>query len=108
MLGIVSIVLARPFDHVGIFCRLPIDGPRSAVVMGRRHARLIIDVCEDLEAELGILVKHLQSARSVVAAILAYEISVAEQAFEILTYLFAARRAGIARKGGTAISDELV
>jgi hypothetical protein len=36
------------------------------------------------------------------------EILVCEQAFEILADLFASRRAGIARKSGTAIADELV
>ena len=61
------------------------------MVVRRRHARLVVDVGEHLEAELGILVQHLQPARLVVAAILLDEVGIAEQALEILAHLLAAR-----------------
>src|SRR5262249_4597908 len=107
-LGIFPVILARPFGHLGILCCLTIDRPRSAVVMRRGYARFVIDVCEDLEAKLWILVNHLQSACSVVTAILLKEISVAEQPLEILTHLLAARGARITRKDRTAIGDKLI
>src|SRR4029079_4508176 len=78
------------------------------MVVRRRYARLVVDVCKNLETERRIFVKDLQPARNVVAAEFLDEILVGEQAFEILTDLFASRRAGIARKSGTAIADELV
>ena len=78
------------------------------MIVRRRRARLVVDVGEHLEAELGILVQNLQPARLVVAAIGADEVGIAEQAFEIGAHLFAPRRAGFARERGFAIGDELV
>src|SRR5215510_4486723 len=108
VLGIFAVVLAFPLGHVGVFGRLAIDRPGRAVVMRRRDTGFVIDMGEDLEAELRVFVQHLQAARYVVAAIFLDEILVGEQTFEILADQFAPGRAGIARKGRTAIGDELV
>ena len=68
------------------------------MIVRRRHARLVVDMGEHLEAELGILVQHLQPARLVVAAIFLDEFRVGEQPLEIEAHLFAAGGAGIARQ----------
>src|SRR5262249_33387938 len=108
MLRVGTVVLALPFDHVGIFRRLAIDRPGGAVVVRRRHPPLVVDVGENLEAERLVLVEHLQSLRDIVAAVLAHEVGARQQALEIAAYLFAARRTGIAREAGAAVGDELV
>ena len=59
------------------------------MIVRRRGARLVVDVGEHLEAELGILVQHLQPARLVVAAIGADEVGIGQQLFEIDAHLFA-------------------
>ena len=63
VLGVGPIVLALPFDHVGILLGLAVDRPRGAVVVRRRNARLAHDVAEHLEAELGVFVKDLDAGR---------------------------------------------
>src|ERR1700733_3987848 len=105
---IAAIVLALPFDHVGVMGRLAVDRPGLAVVVQWRDPRLIVDVGKNLKAELGILIEHLQSARHVVSRMPADKVRVAQQAFEIFPHLFAAFRPGVTRKAGTAIRYELI
>src|SRR6188768_2094534 len=78
------------------------------MVVRRGYARLVVDVRENLKAEFRVFVEDFQPAWHAIAAVLFDEILVCEQTFEILADLFASRRAGIARKNGTAIADELV
>ena len=78
------------------------------MVVRRGYARLVIDVRENLKAEFRVFVKYCQPAWHAIAAVLFDEILVGEQTFEVLTNLFASRRAGIALKNGPAIADELV
>src|SRR6516165_12290443 len=54
-----SVVDALPFSHLGVLGSLTVDGPGSAVVVRRRYPRLVIDVCEDLEAKILVLVEEL-------------------------------------------------
>ena len=63
---------------------------------------------ENLKAEFGVLVKHVQSARRVLAAMLADEVRILQQPLEMRAHLFAAFRAGVARQDGTAIRYELI
>src|SRR5215467_13692451 len=63
-----AVVLALPLDHVGIVCGLAVDRPGGAVIVRRRNARLVVDMGEDLEAELAVLVEYLEAARHLVTA----------------------------------------
>ena len=108
VVGVGAVVLARPFDHVGVFGGLAVDRPGRAVIVRRRSVRFVVDVGEHLEAELGILVQDFHAARLVVAAIFGDEVGIGEQALEIAAHLFAAGRARIAGERGFAIGDELV
>ena len=76
LLGIAAVVLALPFDHVGVMGGLAVDRPGGAMIVRRRHPRLVVDVGENLEAELGVLVEHLQPARHMLAAIFLDEVLV--------------------------------
>ena len=78
------------------------------MIVRRRHPRLVVDVGEDLEAEVGVLVEHLEPLRCVVAAMAFDELAVGQQALEAHAHLLAAVRAGIALQRGAAIRDELV
>src|SRR5262245_5810029 len=106
--GIGAVVLALPLDHVGVMRCLAVDRPGGAVVMRRRHPRLVIDMGEHLEAECLVLVKQLEPARHVLAAVLAHEVGVRQQALEIDPHCFAPGGAGVAAKVRAAIRDELV
>src|SRR5580692_7625810 len=66
--GIAAVVLALPFRHLGVLCGLAVDGPGGAVIVRRGHARLVVDVGEDLKAQLGILVEKLEPARHMLSA----------------------------------------
>ena len=108
-LGVFSVAAgALPFDHVGVFRRLAVDRPRVAVVVRRRLARLVVDVREDLEAEILVFVEQFQAGRRVVAASSRDEVLVGEQPFEVGAHALAARRAGIALERGARIGDELI
>src|SRR5215831_2257053 len=106
--GIGAVVLALPLDHVGVVGRLPIDRPGSAVVVRRRHPRFVVDVREDLKAEIRILVEHLQAAWHLVAAIFLDEVSVRKQLLEFETHLLPTLGSAIALENGAAIRNELI
>src|SRR5512145_1458695 len=55
-----AVVDATELGHVGVPGRLAVDRPRLAVVVRRRDARLLVDVGEHLEAEVGVLVQQVQ------------------------------------------------
>src|SRR6516165_4158147 len=55
----VSVVHALPFSHFGVQGGLTVDGPGSAMVVRRRYPRLVVDMGEDLEAEILVLVQKL-------------------------------------------------
>ena len=76
--------------------------------MRRRLARLVVDVREHLEAEVLVLVQHLEAGRHFVAAGLRDEVLVGEQAFEMLAHVLAAFGAGIALEDRAAVLDELI
>ena len=101
--GIAAVVLALPFRHLGVLGGLAVDRPRGAVIVRRRHARLVVDVSEDLKAEFGILVEQLQPARHVLPAIFLYEILVRQQALEPRADLFAPAWSRVALEDGSAI-----
>jgi hypothetical protein len=63
---------------------------------------------EYLEAELLVLVEHLQAGRHVLAAGFRDEVLVGEQALEMCAYVLAACGPRIAFENGAAIGDELV
>src|SRR5215813_2444190 len=94
--GIGAVVFALPLNHVGVVARLPVDRPRGAVIVRRRYPRLVVDMGEDLEAELRVLVEHLQAARHVVAAVGLDEVAVREQLLEFLPNLLAAIGSAVA------------
>src|SRR5262245_30125305 len=77
------------------------------MIVRRRDARLIINVCKDLEAKLWIFVQDLESAWHCVTTIFFDKILVGEQSLEIDTDMFAAGRASVARKTVAAVGDEL-
>src|SRR5437763_12430154 len=77
---------ALPLDHVGVFGRLAVDRPGLAVIVRRRLARLVVDVREDLEAEVLVLVKHLEPERRLFAAGRGHEVLVLKQALEVLAH----------------------
>src|SRR5262245_21767355 len=77
------------------------------MIVRRRDAGLIIDVCKDLEAKLWIFVQDLKSAWHCVTTIFFDKILVGQQPLEIDTDLFAAGRPRVARKNGAALGDEL-
>src|SRR5262245_11658502 len=77
------------------------------MIVRRRDACLIIDVCKDLEAKLWIFVQDLKSAWHCVTTIFFDKILVGQQPLEIDTDLFAAGRPRVARKNGAALGDEL-
>src|SRR4051794_38312447 len=97
-----------PFDHVGVPGGLPVDRPRGAVVVRRRLARLVVDVRENLEAEVLVLVQHLQAERRVIAAGRGEELLVGEQALEILAHGFASGGTRIALQRRARVVDELL
>src|SRR5215470_7949155 len=103
-----AVVLALPFDHVGMVGGLAVDRPGCAVVMRRRHPRLVVDVGEHLESEIGVLVEQLQAARHALAAVFFDERLVRQQMLELDAYLLAAIGPGVAREDGTTIRDELI
>ena len=78
------------------------------MVVRRRNARLLVDVGENLKAELRVLIKNLYAFRRVIAAIVTHEIRVREQALQTNAHFLAALRARIARERGAAIGDELL
>ena len=85
------------------------DARRPTIsLVRRRNAGLVVDVRKHLEAELVVLVEHLQAARLVVAAIGLEEVRVGEQLFQVLAHAFPAGGAGVLAEGGPAIGDELV
>ena len=69
------------------------------MIVRRRLARLVVDMREHLEAEVLVLVEHLQAGRHVIAAGRGDEILVREQALEVLAHILAALRAGVALRG---------
>ncbi len=101
-------VLAGPLGHVSVIRSLPVDRPGGTVVVRRRHPRLVVDVGEHLEAELRILVEHLQAARHLIAAIFFHERLVRQQTFERYAHLLAAFGPGIALENGAAIRHERI
>jgi hypothetical protein len=64
-------------------------------------------VRENLEAELGVLVKNMQSARRLLA-VSVDEVRILQEPFELAAHLFPAFWTGIALQDGAAIGDELV
>src|SRR5580704_1308284 len=104
---VAAVVLALPFDHVGVMGGLAVDRPGRAVVVRRRYPRLIVDVGENLEAELRVLVEHMQAARRVLA-MLADKIRILQQMLELGADFLAPAGAGIARKDRTAVRYELI
>src|SRR5262249_17741144 len=64
-----AIIVALPLDHVGVMRGLAVDCPGCPMVMGRRNARLVVDVGENLESKIRIFVEDLQAARHAFAAI---------------------------------------
>src|SRR6202166_2808864 len=104
---VAAVVLALPFDHVGVMGGLAVDRPRRAVVVWWRHPRLVVDVGEDLETELRVLVEHMQAARRVLA-MLADKVRILQQVLELRADFLAPVGAGIARKDGTAVRYELI
>src|SRR6516162_1159817 len=78
------------------------------MIVRRRHPCLVVDMGEDLKAELRILVKHLEPARRLRAAILLDEVRIREEALEPRANLLPSARPGIALEDGTAIGDELI
>jgi hypothetical protein len=78
------------------------------MIVRRRRPRLVVGVAEDLEAELVVLVEHLQTTRRLVAATGLHEVLVAQQTLEILPDLLAPFRAGIACQLAAAVGDELI
>src|SRR6516164_6459641 len=78
------------------------------MIVRRRHPRLVVDMGEDLKAELGILVKQLEPARRLCAAIRLDEVRIREEALELRANLLPSARPGIALEDGTAIGNELI
>src|SRR6516162_307923 len=106
--GIGAVVLALPLDHVGVVRGLAVDRPGRAMVVRRRHPRLVVDMGEDLESEIGVLVEHLQAARHLLAAIAFDEVAIREQLLEFKANLFPALGAAVAGENGAAIRHELI
>src|SRR5271166_2941858 len=78
------------------------------MIVRRRHARLVVDMGEDLKPELGILVEQLEPARHAFAAIFLDEILVGKQSLEPRAHLLPAAWPGIALEDEAAIGDELI
>src|SRR5580704_17241916 len=87
--GIAAVILALPFGHVGVMGRLPVNRPRRAVIVRRRVARLVVDVSQHLEAEVGILIENVKSARRLFS-MRANKIGIPEQGLELGANLLAA------------------
>src|SRR5580704_15752874 len=75
--------------------------------MGRRNTGLVIDVRQNLEAEVLILVKQMQAARRILAMLL-HEVLVLQQVLELGAHFLAAAGARIARQDGMAVRYELI
>ena len=63
---------------------------------------------EHLEAEVGVLVQHLQAARDVVAAIFLDELPIGEEPLEAEADFLPALGSGIALESGAAVRHELI
>jgi len=57
---------------------------------------------------LGSSYRHLQAAWLILAGVLADEVGISEQLFQIGAHLFAAARAGVAGQSGFGVGDELI
>src|SRR5215470_12832844 len=78
------------------------------MIVRRRHPRLVVDMREHLESQIGILVKQLQSARHALAAVFFHERLVRKEMLQFEAHLLPALRSGIAREDSTAVRDELI
>src|SRR5690242_11631092 len=76
--------------------------------MGRRHAGLVVDMCEDLEAELRILIEDLEAARHLFAATLLHEALVRKQALQARAHFLTPGRPRIALEDRAAVGHELI
>src|ERR1700675_841124 len=100
---IAAVVLALPFGHFGVMGGLAVDRPRFAVIVRRRNAGLVVDMGEDLKAEFGILIKDVQAARRILAAMLADEVRILQEPLELRAHLLAAILSRIVGVDGMAI-----
>ena len=78
------------------------------MIVRRRDARLVVDMCKDLEAERRILVQAPSDRVTRRRRNILDEILVGQQSLEIDADLFAAGRARVARKDIAAVGDKLI
>src|SRR5262245_11242228 len=97
----------RPVGHDGLAGRLPIDRPGRAVIVWPALPRLMLDVTDDAEAELGIFIENLPFGY-VIAQISGDKRLVTADLADQIAHPFAPCRSGIRSKNAVTLRCELL